>query len=325
MSSIVQYDTDIFRTESQTLLRICQAIGAAPIHLPIPLSSTTSTIITYKQWKIFLVKCVHKIWSATIFLSILTAMYSQRSHFDESGSISKITQTLYLIEYGANILIVSIIMIGCNLNGHRYVDMFRDFKELDVKLKKYGSDLVRISKYIQRLIAIIALVLLIVIVIDSLYSGALGFVAVIRSQFVYVLPNVIQFMALAEYVFILRSVRERYGRLNDGLEKIKRSSSAVEFSRIINLAREIRHDLCLIELQVNDLFGLLVVSAIASSFIICGIQLYAMYEFAKDMINMKFKENYYLVIYTLAWLSMHALKCVYLLMLNAHVNNQVSQ
>lgn len=321
-----------FYADCQILLRICQAIGAAPITInypePIKISVTGGGADSTTKVKRSIAQFSHKIWSLSIFLAILVAMYSQRSQFDEAGSISNIAKNLYLIEYVANIFIVSTIMIGCNLNANRYGDSFRDIQKIDDKLNIYSggvSEQKSQQMYVRRLVVVVAAVLLAAAAIDTMYNCSYGIVAVVRSEFVYVIPNFIQFMALAEYVCLLRALRDRYYRLGVGLKNAQKATGILMVSRIIELAREIHQDLCAIELKVNEMFGVLIVAVVASSFIICGIQLYALYEFARKMINETMSVNWYLVIYTLTWLSMHAIKCVYLLVLNSYVSKQVSE
>lgn len=334
----------------QLMIILSQAFGAAPVNLmlaPLPLISKNLNKNLSTEKKTLLSRWLHYLWSAAILSSITVAIYLQHRDFD-TGELSGVSRILYLVEYLFNFFNSAIIMIGCNYQSKWYGLYFHQIINFDIRLERCGctdeSYFSNLKQYLRKVLALTAIMFLAVFIVDLLYNRV-QFIDTIRSETVYMLPNAIQLLALIEYVTLLHVLRERYKQITCILDKLlshqmnstreMHSTSVislmeitkknaycrfVSFEELLNNLRRLHGDLNAFEINVNESFGILLISIITSSFIIVNTQLYALYT----MTTLKIEDiDIYLVIYTLLWLILHSGKTIFVLLLNSNVTEEV--
>lgn len=334
----------------QLMIILCQAFGAAPVNLtlsPLPLISKKLNKNFSAEKKTLLSRWLHYVWSGTLLSAITAAIYLQHRDFD-SGELTAVTRILYLVEYFFNFLSSAIVMIGSNYQSKWYGIYYHQIINFDIRLERCGftdeAYFSNLKQYLRKVLALTAVLFLAVFIVDLLFNRV-QFIDTIRSETVYVLPNAIQLLALIEYITLLHAVRERYKQINCILDKLlnhqlNRSSEIrdtsvislmeitkknaycrfVSFEELLNNLRRLHRDLNAFETNVNQSFGILLISIITSSFIIVNTQLYALYTMTK----LKFEDiNPFLVIYTLIWLILHSGKTIFVLLLNTNVTEEV--
>lgn len=335
----------------QLMIILSQAFGAAPINLsltpsPLIISGTLHKNLKAEK-KTLLIRWLHYLWSGMLLFAITVAIYLQHRDFD-SGQLTAVSNILYLIEYLFNFFSSAIIIIGCNYQYKWYGLYFRQLINFDIRLERCGctgeSYSSNLKQYLRKVLALIAILFLAVFIVDLLYNRV-QFIETIRSETVYMLPNAIQVFALIEYVTLLHAIRERYKQINFILNKLlshqmnssrempdvsvislmkitKRNAYCpfISFEELLNNLRLLHRDLNAFELNVNQSFGILLISIITSSFIIVNTQLYALYTMTKQK---KEDIDIFLVIYTLLWLILHSGKTICVLLLNTYVTEEV--
>lgn len=334
----------------QLMIILCQAFGAAPVNLkltPLPFNSRTLNKNVSDERRTLLSRWLHYVWSGTLLCAITVAIYLQHRDFD-SDELTVVSRILYLAEYLFNFLSTAIILIGCNYQSKWYGLYFHQIINFDIILERCGctdeSYFSNLKQFLRKVLAVTAIMFLAVLIVDLLYNRV-QFIDTIRSETVYMLPNAIQILALIEYVTLLHALRERYKQINCILDKllnyhlnssgemhgatiislmeIKKKSSYcrfVSFEELLNNLRRLYGDLNAFETNVNQSFGILLISVITSSFIIVNTQLYALYTITTQ----RFEDiDIFLVIYTLLWLILHSGKTIFVFLLNTYVTEEV--
>lgn len=319
-----------------TFLRVCQLFCAAPLTLkliPEPLDHITT-------WRERLFRLLHCVWCLTVLLIIIATTYFQYMEFD-SNVLSFLTRILYTGEYISGMLNSTIIIAGCHYQRQHYANYFRRLIAIDWRIHTSGGKVCYVTtrKFLRRMLHGYLGFVIIVILTDFMYNQreAKGF---FRSTTVYSLPNAISMLALSEYFFLLFCLRQRYHHVIEILltlpmgqpwlseptpmnGKINWTGGTWQKVTMPEKTMEIMRQVCLdlteLYTEINESFGVLVITTVVSSFLILSIQFYALYTFVEDLQE----DNIWLTIYTILWIILHGGKAFLILYYNDAVNKQV--
>lgn len=334
------------------LLILCQVFGVAPINLnltPIKSSSNQKVSKTYRMNIImkYIAQCA---LIAFILIIMSTAMFFKHLEFDQT--LPFLTRVLYLCGYFFYIFNSLFIFIGCQYQRKWYKFYFQKLIEIELKLQSFGherSDFLNLKQFLNKMLSISFAFLTFTIVIDMLYNRFAVF-EFMRSLSIYVIPNMIALLALIKYVFLLYALIDRYKILKEVLQSIQFEPSisvAVEAKHIwkkpssknivevnalkkyvyaeeylLIALRKLHRDLHVLHENINDSFGVLIISIILSTFLIMCTQFYAFYTFTNvpDISEI----DVYLIIYSSFWLVLHGGKVLVVLLFNHKINQEVS-
>lgn len=341
------------------LILISQIFGAAPGNLSVRpglLGNSEKSVPSSKR-KTRLIVWIYHIWSIFIVVSIVASMYSRDSTISDTKlSVAKL---LDLIEYLFNAGNVVIIMVGCNYQRNWYSQYCNEIIEIDIKLQRSGgkSYPCTLKRYLRNLSIVTLIFFAVAVIIECTFRHFIFF-DYLRGIAAYVLPNIIVTVSVLQYYSVLIVVRERFGqiifilqrmlnehtsqalRLNyhlkgsvlavislDNLSKFpfakgekNNSFCNVPVEEILNSLREIFYDLNVINMNINQSFGILVLALTTSTFIIVCAQFYNFYKFATDgPENM----NVLFSIYSALWVILHSTRVFGILYLNSKVEDEV--
>lgn len=326
---------------------IGQVFGACPINITLREKSQKSKSV----FLIKLTKWAHIYWSAFVLAAIITFMVHKFREYQLQMSF--IDKFLCLMEYGFNIVNCFIVMIGCNYQRHCYAKYLAALVEIDTKLLHLGVSphFSGLKKFL-RILSWILLALLASLFLIILFYHKFVILDALEVNCIYLLPNIIVFLALFEYFGLLYALSERFNqitciirRLSAGnvleINQIKRGAVAGIFIKpqtwsylknnnfldntmsiegVLNVLRRIYYELNVLESATSSSFGIMVVSLITSAFIVVCTQLYQIYiVYSKTIIGF----NIYAELYSLFWLFLHSAKVLAIFFLNSKVSNEV--
>lgn len=278
--------------------------------------------------------------------AITVATHYQYTEFD--SNLGFLTRVLYMGEYTTGIVNMLLITLGGHYQNRYYLEYAMDLIEVDFKLLKCGTkiDYKFVKIYLQFYMIVYGVFFAIVLFVDFNYNEG-NIVGFFRSSSIFTVPNIICLLGLTQYSGFLYCVRIRFIQLNKILRKIGRDSmrqsvnyfkektkttdiiSVVEFAKIkdpnklspkemFNELRYAHSDLCILIKKLNESFGILVISAMITTFVSLSIQFYAIYKAVEG-----FSNNFYLTIYTLLWIIMMGGKTVIILFASSGVDDNV--
>lgn len=359
LNFVLKYRSSLERNLSTTLkwlILISQLFGAAPTNASVGLASLgnsekSGNSISSKRFT-RLMALIHHTWSIFLIVIIVASMYSRYSH---SGTILSVSKLLDLIEYIFNVANVVIIMFGCNYQHHWYVQYCNEIIEIDIKLQRTGgkSYPCTLKRFLRNFLIVTSIFFTFAIIIECTFRKYIVF-DFMRGLASYVLPNIIVTVSILQYYCVLHAVRERFGqiililqRISNGhtprrdykskgsvlavisLENLSKSPftkenrnnsfSNVPAETILNSLRGIFYDLNVINININQSFGIVVVTLTTSTFVIVCSQFYTFYKFADGPETL----NVFLSIYSALWVILHSSRVFGILYLNSKVEDEV--
>lgn len=263
--------------------------------------------------------------------SIIVAIYFQYAQFD-SNNISFMARILYFGEYVSGILSSSLIVIGCCYQLDKYIDYFNRCVDFLIRLEhlSVSTESLRVDEFVRKFHFGYGALFSTVVFTDLMYNN-LNFAEFARSSTVYSIPNIMSVFSLTQYFLLLHIVAFCIHKINEVLEtnesdqaflvhhfsptnrRMPAPSSRIERVRVLFM------DLCEFYDDVNESFGLLLVSIFCATFIILSIQFYAFYTVADNLVP----ANPWLLVYSFLWVVLHGGKAFLVLLFNHFISVEV--
>lgn len=336
-----------FESTIKWLIKFSQLFGAAPMNLTYRTIDTTtpSSIIGS-----LVISAIHLIWCAFIFISMLTAIYFQREQFD-SSNVPKISQILYNLEYLSNVINCLIILIGCNYQKKLFNQYFNKFIEIDMQLIHCGASesFGQLKQFLFKCTIAIGCILCAIVINDFIYNEYI-FLNFLRSQTVYIIPNIMELLSLLQYFVLLYALWQRYHQITSILTNLTTSNrienhvnvlslntfinegnyqqqqqlktpNLTQFGSTLTLLRKLHYELNVLTSNICNSFGILTFSVITTSFCVVTLQLYALYQFIIGGNDIQI--NVALIVYTILWLILQSGKVYFIVLLNSNVATEV--
>lgn len=356
LNFVLKYRLSLERNLSSTLkwlILISQIFGAAPGNVSVRPGSLGKSGTSSKR--ISLIAWIHHIWFTFLIVIIVASMYSR---YSTSGTKLSVAKLLDIIEYFFNVGNVVIVMVGCNYQRHWYSQYCNEIIEIDIKLQRSGgrSYPCTLKRFLRNFLIVASIFFAFAIIIECSFRKYIFF-DYVRGLAAYVLPNIIVTVSFLQYYCVLYAVRERFSQiifilqrmLNEhnrqalrwdyqlkgsvlaviSLDNLSKSSftsgeknspfSDVPAAEILNSLRGVFYELTEINMNINQSFGILVVTLTTSTFIIVCAQFYTFYKFADGPETL----NVFLSIYSALWVILHSSRVFGILYLNSKVEDEV--
>lgn len=328
-------------TNVNELLILSKIVSACPLFIVFNPKRTSNRLYYSFQ------SIVQIIWSSIALASILFSYQYNVLNFWIVGPIT-IVKSLDFAENILNIGTIFQIIIGCNLTKksyHKYID---SLAEIDYKIQtEYKISNRNICLFVRCSVTFVTINCLLVFSFIVI-SLQLNFGLTILICMVYLAPNTIHVMAMLQHCCLLLAMAERYKAIGKCLLSISMTATetvnCIENKRNLIVAatipqttsmlchasvvqeklRSLRR--CYFELgqlaaQVNRTFGVLVVSQMATSFIVVCSQSYWFYLNISKSIPDRGVST---LVFSLLWIGMHFAKLSIVLLLCTRVSKMVN-
>ena len=265
---------------------------------------------------------LHLVWSLLVICCVTTSTYYQNTEAD--GSIAFLSRMLYIAEYALGGVNLILIVVGCQYQKKYYLIFFNKFLEVDLNLDKIGlhTNFLKIKRFLNRTLISYSTFFIIVLLIDFLYNK-MNIPSFFRSSTVYTLPNVVSLMAVTQYSVGLEIICLKLKMINEYLMKLGRRGFKyqnanvisllttdfkmyVDHAKIMNTIRMAHSQLLRLMDDLNESFGILIITTLLASYIILSTQFYAFYTFYEGFVENDFS----LAIYTFLWIILHGTKII---------------
>lgn len=282
--------------------------------------------------------------STFVICSVSISTHFQHTEFDTTMGF--LTRLLYMGEYFFGIVNMILIMYGCLYQRKRYTKYLIKLSEIDKLFSKCNIKLnfKFINNYFKFYLIVYGVFFLSVLIVDFMYNRYIA-KSFFRSSTVYTIPNIVSILGLTQYSGILYYIRKKYIHLNNYLRKIshnkilntklsiihtKQLANVVgtlvkdkinkdDYSSVLNTFRIIHSDLNDLCKEINESFGLLIISTLITSFVVLSIQLYAIYKTVEGYSP----DDLFLTIYTILWIVLHGGKIFIILLASDGVIHEV--
>lgn len=326
---------ELFYKSIEPFVIIFQIFGCAPLNDIIYKPNTPLNKVKDLTHSI-----LQAIWSLLLLILITVSTYFQASIFDTT--LSFLSKVLYRLEYIFGLFNTALIIYGSQFKKKHFLKILKNLIKLEADLNELEEiqDFNFIRIFLKKTIFSYSLFFIAVIVVDCNYNK-LQIIPFLRSSTVYTIPNILSLLSITQYCGILYCIQHKYKKINSCLFKLSKTCNyksevkqiinksnviSIVSSKIIeNYVKNIEHlrkthsSLSCLTEDVNESFGILIISILASSFAILSIQFYALYKmFDKNDIDT------FLFIYTVLWIILHGGKVAIILYANNGLSNEVS-
>lgn len=329
---------ELFYKSIQPFVIICQIFGCAPLNDSIYKPNTA-----FKKVKNLTQSILQAIWSLLLLVLITVSTYFQASIFD--SNLAFLTRVLYRLEYIFGIFNTALIIYGSHFKKKHFLNILKNLIILEADLSEMEEipnyNFIRI--FFKKSIYSYSLFFIAVFVVDFNYNK-FQILPFLRSSTVYTVPNILSLLSITQYCGILYCIQYKYKKINLCLMKLSKTctiksqgkfivksnlitvvSSGIVKSKMsenyvenIEHLRKIHSSLSILTDDVNESFGILIISVLAASFSILSIQFYALYKmFDFDDLDT------FLFLYTILWILLHAGKVAIILYGNNGLSNEV--
>lgn len=343
---IILLETNLWDTLKIHIL-IGQIFGACPVNITFITNSHQQKSVFLQRVK----KCAHLCWSFLVLASVIAGIFSKYSEI--AVQMNAVEKFLTIVEYCYNIINCCIVVVGCNYQRKCYGKYLAALVEIDLKLLRVGvSQHFSNLKVFLRKTSLIFLAFLSILILIILLFNNFDILMSLKVHYIYVVPNIIVYFALLEYLGLLYTVSERYNQITSTLKRIssanlfennqiKREALEVFFMNpptwthlktntllddsipiesVLNILRKIHYDLSVLESAINRSFGFMIVTLITLTFIVSSTQLYQLYTYTQGLISVN---NIYSAIYNLFFVIFHGFKVFAILFMNSKVSDEV--
>lgn len=285
------------------LLYVSQAFAAAPIHSglctqPKP-AAATSPLRHYAT------TVSHLLWSASLYAAIVASMYQQYMFYIESTNIRSFIRYVNLGEFIGSTLNYTIVIVGCNYQRRSYATAWSVKNRLDQQLRDaFGNNVdglndERLTVFVRTIATVLLAILAATLVVTVEYND-FDARRMLIAGFAYVVPNIVQLLALIQYVCMLFVIRKRFDCVERSLRRLTEDGRTPQRHRIVVVSskqwtqgdrmledvwlhvrngKRIFQELHSFERYVHRSFGLLVVLTMLTGFFIIIVELYQFYTF----------------------------------------------
>ncbi|XP_058123054.1 putative gustatory receptor 59e [Anopheles coustani] len=329
-----------FLQSARKLVRICQLFGTVPWYLDL---FEAGFVLREQQhgglrgWRRWCMQGLNMLYSIGIATVVIIATILQSS--EDDWKMPFLTQILFINEYILANIVVLMVLIGCHYQCCYYQQFTDKLMAITTTIASCGAvvDFQRIETIFNRLLLGVALFFGTVLTVDFLYNDRL-FWNFVRSSSVYTLSSIINVLGLIQYTYLLYFIFLFYSDVNrllmsyeDHASRDKQcrthrrlfyettvvtpssggASLLYDYARLIDLLRSIHLELNELLEQVNDCFGVLIVTTTIASFVVLSLQLFCIY-LATTVRSWKVTDTIFLV-YNVLWIMLHAIKVLMVL------------
>uniref|UniRef100_A0A182JBL1 Gustatory receptor n=1 Tax=Anopheles atroparvus TaxID=41427 RepID=A0A182JBL1_ANOAO len=327
---------DFLRAARKTL-RTCQIFGTMPWYVDL----FGSCEYEQKQrklgsWRLWCVQGMNALYSIGLAAMVLTATVLQHYEFD--WKMPFMTRMLYIGEYITGNGVVLLVLIGCHYQRRYYQQFAENLLAITVGIASCGAavDFQRIETIFNRLLVGVTLFFGTGLAVDFLYNNR-SFWAFLRSSSVYILSNIVNVLGLTQYAFLLYFIflfysdvnrlltsyahhvphEKRYARrrtvVAGGQENttITTTTLLYDYAHLVDLLRAIHLELNELLEQVNDCFGVLIVSTTTTAFVVLSLQFFAIYR--ATTVRAWDVADTLLLVYTVLWIVLNSAKVLLIL------------
>ncbi|XP_065368956.1 putative gustatory receptor 59f [Calliphora vicina] len=300
---------------SKDFLIISQLFISAPMGIHKPRSNI--------QRKDLILYRLHVIWCLSIYTFLAFCVYDEYTL--SNIELPTIQKPLYFSEYLVYLIHLLELIRIINFRREMYwkfqmfiLDLDRTLLEMKIRIN-YGD----IRRFLRQHMALIVLHFIATIIIGYFYNDGkiLNF---LRTNTVYILPNVIIHISLVQYYALLFVVYKRGEKLYFLLEKLLNTSSSNEvwkFRHQLHLIRSLFAKLEEFTKSVNDHFSISILLVYFGSFINLSVNVFLLYKY----LNSWGTSNPAWTIYSFAWAFMHVGKMFLILYYNQNIQNMKSK
>lgn len=305
----------IFFKTNRYFLIISQIFLSAPMGIHKP-----RKII--KQKDLILYR-LHVIWCLTIYILLAICVYDEYTL--SNIELPTIQKPLYFSEY--LVYLVHLLEIIRLINFRR--EMFWNFQNfiLDFDCNLMNMNNVRICyrdlhRFLQYHIILIVIHTICCVTTGYFYNEG-KIVNFLRTNTVYILPNLVIHISLVQYYALLYYIYKRGDIVYELLEKLLQTSSSNDvwnFRHQLHLLRAMLAKLDEFTKTVNDHFSISIILVYFGSFINISVNIFLLYKY----LNSWDTSNPAWTIYSIFWILMHIGKMFLILYYNQNILNAVS-
>lgn len=199
------------------LIRFSQFIGAAPVNLNFDPNNTVLKNINRSSFNFK--EILHHLWCVLLVGGICFCMYSRSAEaFAREYSVSTMLDP---VEYLFSLAKCLVVMIGCYYQRKKYAKYFLDIIDIDIRIQRNGGIAFRstLRQFCWRIGLAWIVFNVMCIVLDIIFRNGIVY-NIMRSLFVYLIPNVIFSAAILQYVCLLYALRQRFDQINYVLKRL---------------------------------------------------------------------------------------------------------
>lgn len=305
---------DEFFNSFKVFLWISQTFCAAPVNINMP-----SKLEDVKKIQRRVAFAAQTIAGLVILTIVCIASFELLVENKYSSGLSRI---LEVSEYILNVIILLVVVVGCQFRKKFYGIFFERLLNVDFELLKCGvQPIFFTTKVLWKISIFVFVIFFLSAVVVEFFSRKMQIQLFVFSIEAYILPNLVSAMFLIQYSLALHYINEKFKSINCELERLASSSTLSDdnFSamitqekhtvRVLEILRQQHAELSrLIEL-CNDLFGTVIVLTIAAAFVILSSQTYELYELTKvtDVFDI------WMMLCLLLWILLYCAKVILIL------------
>lgn len=273
------------------------------------------------QQKDLILYRLHVVWCLTIYILLTVCVYDEYTL--SNIELPTIQKPLYFSEY--LVYLIHLLEIIRLINFRR--EMFWNFQNfvidfdlglMNMNVRINYRDIHRFLQYHMILIVIH----MICCVITGYFYNEGKIINFLRTNTVYILPNVIIHISLEQYYAILYYIYKRGDIVYDLLQKLLDTSSSNDvwnFRHQLHLFRSMLAKLDEFTKTVNDHFSISIILVYFGSFINISVNIFLLYKY----INAWETSNPAWTVYSIFWIFMHIGKMFLILYYNQNILNAV--
>lgn len=297
-----------------------------------------------------MISIAHFMWSLFIIGLIVFSM--NELYVNYMTAIAPMLQILNISEYCLNVMNCLIIVIGTNYQRQWQEIYFRHIQSIDQRLEYSVVEANAQLNQFLHMVFMISLVFLVPVmtIMFNFYFGNVRAIAI--TYLAYIVTNLIIALGLIQFFVMLFMVEMRYKRLvcnlgglswigsftnvpNANNSVLSRNTFIIEMQTIrrkrnspinthlhaikrqIDVLRACYVDLTILERNISESFGILIVSLFISTFFVETSKLYVFYTLTREHVG------FLTLAYSAFWLILHLIKIFYMLYLSSRVGHEV--
>lgn len=264
---------------------------------------------------------LHLLWCLGLYIGLALCVYDE--YTSSNIELPTVQKPLYFSEYLVYLVHLLDIILASHL-GHEnfwtFHNFFIDFdrKLLDLKLQINYLDL---GVFLHRHLCLIVLHFMCTVIIGYFYSAGI-WINFIRTNTVYILPNIIIQISLIHYYALLFMIANRSEKVYYLLENLLRKSHSYDILTLRHQLHTLRSLYARLEQftrDVNDAFSYSIILVYFGSFINISINIFLLYKY----FNAWSTSDVAWTAYSVAWICMHIGKMTLILYYNQRIQDKV--
>ncbi|XP_055916102.1 putative gustatory receptor 59f [Eupeodes corollae] len=286
-----------FNLESKLYKAIRLYLLISKVFCVTPIDIGEDFLLNWNSWKILF----HILWYIAVYITIATSVYVEYSFFNIS--LPNIQKPLFLSEYLVYLIHVLLIMAVGYKKHSSIPRIIESIVSIDQKLMKFGikPNYNRLRKFSLIHLLLLAIYAAISVILNY-YYGRRETIGVLRSLTVYALPNLIIGFSIMQYYQLMYAIYLRCQSLVEAMEDFHSKYNLFPFKIIIRSFSILYSTLEILTKEVNSVLSYTVLLIYCGSYLNISINIFLIYQNS----NQKNEINIVLLMYSIAWVAMHA-------------------